>query len=60
MLDPQRDLKGATPEKLARALLRNPLRPRHGVKPVAGGEVAQEKVTTDKSGKGAAHLVKRS
>ena len=27
MLDPNRDLKGATPEKLARALLR-PLRPR--------------------------------
>ena len=30
MLDPERDLKGATPEKLARALFRRtePLRPR--------------------------------
>ncbi len=27
MLDPKVDLKGATPEKLARALLHNPLRP---------------------------------
>ena len=29
MIDPKRDLVGATPEKLARALLR-PLRPRPG------------------------------
>lgn len=35
------DLKGATPEKLAGALLHNPLRPRAGVKPVAGGEVTE-------------------
>ena len=33
MLDPARDLAGATPEKLARALLRNRLRPGAGGKP---------------------------
>ena len=40
MLDPARDLVGATPEKLARALLRNRLRPRPGGKPIVGDEVA--------------------
>ncbi len=53
MLDPERDLKGATPESLARALLRNPLRPRPGVTTVTGDEVAVEKVTTDEPGDGA-------
>ena len=44
MLDPKRDLTGATPEKLACALLHNPLRPRPGVQPVAGNEVAEQEV----------------
>ena len=41
MLDPKRDLAGATPLTLARALLRHPLRPRPGVKLVAGNESAE-------------------
>lgn len=38
MLDPKRDLEGATPETLARALLRRvePLRPRAARQPVVG------------------------
>ena len=62
MLDPKRDLKGATPEKLARALFRRnePLRPRPGAKPVGGDEVAVEKVAPDHPGDGVAHLRKRS
>ena len=45
-LDPKVDLVGATPEKLARALFRRvePLRPSARRKPVAGDEVAVEKV----------------
>ena len=45
MLDPARDLAGATPEKLARALLRDQLRPRSGIlsssmhKPLSKGTV---------------------
>ena len=42
MLDPKRDLAGATPEKLSRALLR-PLRPRAG-----GQAVVPNKVTVEK------------
>ena len=40
MLDPERDLKGATPETLARALFRRtePLRPGAGRKPVVGDD----------------------
>ena len=40
VLDPKRDLKGATPETLARALFRRvePLRPGAGRKPVVGDE----------------------
>ena len=60
MIDPERDLKGATPEKLARALLRNPLRPRTRVKPVANDGVAVEKIATDEPGDGVPHLGKRS
>ena len=61
MLDPARDLAGATPEKLARALLRNRnLRPRPGGKPVVGDEVAVEKVAADKPGHRVPHLRKRS
>ncbi len=53
MLDPARDLAGATPETLARALLRNRnLRPRPGRQPVVGGQVAVEKVPADEPGDG--------
>ena len=52
VLDPKRDLKGATPETLARALFRRvvPLRPGTRRKPVVGDEVAVEKVAPDKPG----------
>lgn len=53
MLDPKRDLAGATPETLARALLR----PRVGGKPVVRDEVPVEKVPADKAGDGVSHLV---
>ena len=57
MLDPERDLKGATPEKLERALLRQPhLAPRPGRKPVVGDEVAVEEVPSDETGNSVAHL----
>ena len=56
MLDPGRDLAGATPEKLARALLRNRLRPRGGRKPVVGDEVPVEEVAPDEPGDGVPHL----
>ena len=61
MLDPKRDLAGATPETLARALLRRvePLRPRAAGKPVVGDEVAVEKVATDKASNRVPHLRKR-
>lgn len=58
MIDPKRDLKGATPEKLARALLR-PLRPRSGAQAVVGNKVTVQKVATDKAGNRVAHLSKR-
>ena len=58
MLDPKRDLAGATPETLARALLRpaEGLRPGRRGKPVVGDEIAVEEVTTDQSGDGVPHL----
>ena len=61
MLDPKVDLKGATPETLARALFRRvePLLPRASRKPVAGDEVAVEKVAPDEPGDGVPHLGKR-
>ena len=59
MLDPKRDLKGATPEKLARALLR-PLRPRAGGQSVVPDKVTVEKVATDQAGNRISHLSKRS
>ena len=60
MLDPKRDLVGATPETLARALLR-PLQPRpHRTEPVVRDEVPVEEVTTDHSGNRVSHLRKRS
>ena len=57
VLDPAVHLKGATPEKLARALFRRtePLPPRVG-KPVARNEVAVEEVPTDEPGDGIPHL----
>ena len=57
ILDPKRDLKGATPEKLVRALFRRvqPLRPSVR-KTVAGNEVSVEK----SAGDGVAHLLKGS
>ena len=62
MLDPKRDLKGATPEKLARALFKRnqPLRPCTRAKPVRGGKVAVKKVAPDHTGDGVTHLRKRS
>ena len=61
VLDPAVHLKGATPEKLARALFRRvePLPPRVG-QTVAGDEVAVEEITTDEASDGVAHLGKRS
>ena len=57
VLDPKVHLKGATPEKLARALFRRTeplaLRVRQ---PVAGDEVAVEEVATDEPGDGVTHL----
>ena len=58
MLDPARDLAGATPETLAKALFRRvePLRPGRVRKPVRGNKVTVEKPATDKTGDGAPHL----
>ena len=62
MLDPARDLAGATPETLARALFRRvePLRPRAGGKPVVGDQVAIKKTATNKAGHRVSHLRERS
>ena len=63
MLDPNRDLKGATPETLARALFRRvtPLRrPRPAGKSVFGYEVPVQEVPADKPRGRAPHLRKRS
>ena len=58
VIDRERDLAGATPETLARALLRRvePLRPRARGKPVVGDEVAVEEVPADEPGDGITHL----
>lgn len=56
MLDPERDLKGATPTTLARALLRNKNLPAGVRKPVVGDEIAVEKVSADKPSDRVAHL----
>lgn len=60
VLDPQRDLKGATPEKLAKALFRQtgPLPPRVR-KSVARDQVPVEEVATDEPGDSVPHLNKR-
>ena len=53
-LDPGKDLKGATPETLARALLR----PRLRGKPVVRNQSSVEKVATDKPSNRVSHLGK--
>ena len=64
MLDPARDLAGATPETLAKALFRRtePLRPetRTRRKTVRGDKDAVEKPAADKTGGGVPHLGKGS
>ena len=60
MLDPKRDLKGATPETLARALLKPLRRPRPGAEPVFGYQLPVEQAPADKTRGRAPHLRKRS
>ena len=60
MLDPKRDLKGATPEKLARALLKPLRRPRTRTETVYSYKVPIQKGSTNKPSDGAPHLRKRS
>ena len=62
VLDPKNDLRGATPEKLARALFRRtePLRPGTRRKPVVGDKVAVEEVAPHEAGDRVPHLRKRS
>ena len=59
MLDPKRDLKGATPEKLAKALFRRSV-PSEAAKSVVSDKVTVEKVTTNKMSNSVPHLRKRS
>ena len=59
VLDPERDLKGATPEKLARALFRR-VDPPSGaavVESVVGDEVSEQEVPADEAGDSVSHLV---
>ena len=56
MLVPERDLKGATPETLARALMG----PRRAGKSIVGDKIPVEKPSADKPGDGLAHLINRS
>ena len=57
VLDPKRDLKGATPEKLAKALFRRvePL-PARVRKPVVGDEVPEHETLADEAGDCIPHL----
>ena len=55
-IDPKVDLAGATPETLAKALLRNRLLPRGVGKSVRGDEIAPEKPLADEPGDGVPHL----
>ena len=61
MLDPKRDLAGATPETLARALFRRTgtLRPGTRRKAVVHDEITEKKPATDKTGNGVSHLSER-
>ena len=57
VLDPKRDLKSATSEKLARALLRQPdFRTALRSKAVVRNEVAIQEVPTDEPDDGVPHL----
>ena len=58
MIDPKKDLKGATPELLAKALLKNSLLLGRVVKPVTGDKDPVKKVTTDHASDSGSHLVK--
>ncbi len=49
MIDPARDLKGATPEKLVKALFR-PVSPRHGRKPIVRRKISVKQVSANHSG----------
>lgn len=61
MLDPRRDLKGATREKLARALLRNRnLHPGPDGRPVARDQAPAEPVPVDQPGNRLSPARKRS
>ena len=60
MLDPKRDLKGATPETLARALLKPLSRPGARTEAVFGYEVPVPEVPADKPSGRRPHLRKRS
>ena len=60
MLDPKRDLAGATPETLARALARPLLARRRAKAVVRRDEVSVEKSVADHSGNRVEHLVKGS
>ena len=60
MLDPTRDLKGATPETLARALLKPLRRPRARAEPVVGYQLPVEQVPPDKPRGRRPHLRKRA
>lgn len=55
VLDPERDLKGATPEELARALFQ-PSAPRRRTEPIIGNEVGVEQVPADHTDDGVTHL----
>lgn len=61
-IDPKVDLAGATPETLAKALLRpvEPLRSARVRQPVRGDQVAVEEPLADQPGDGIPHLGKRS
>ena len=58
VLDPKVHLKGATPEKLAKALFRRvePLRRRRVRKPVTGDELVVEEVAPDEPDDSVPHL----
>ena len=58
MLDPARDLLGATPETLARALLHRvePLRPSARRKPVVRDKIPVGEVGADQPGDGSLHM----
>ena len=60
MLDPKRDLKGATPETLAQALLKPLRRPRARAETVFGYQVPVEKGPPDKPRGRSPHLRKRA